>query len=79
MSLDQEEKIKEEIRFNTEVLKLFVVVLVGTLGGVVSLIVIGTMNGRVLIFIFFGLLLSVVLIIGIYSFYKGIKNLIDGD
>lgn len=38
LALSDEERVKEQIKFNTEILKLFAVALVATIGGIISLL-----------------------------------------
>ena len=46
MALKEEDQIKERIRYNTELIKLFVVFLIATGGGVLTLIIGEIDSGR---------------------------------
>jgi hypothetical protein len=68
---------KELIKFNTEMMKLLGIVLIATLGGAITLIVGGPMNGPKAVFVFFGLLLSTAIIYLLYQLYKSTNTLIN--
>jgi hypothetical protein len=56
LALADEEKIKEQVRFNTELLKLFVIILVATIGGVISLLLEKIKSGPELVFLIGGMI-----------------------
>jgi hypothetical protein len=78
MPLNESDKLKEEIRFKTEVLKLYTTLFIGTAGGTIALVIskpgaVGNM------FIGFGILLSVFWLNMMIRIYKIVQKLIDGD
>ena len=63
----KEDYLKEKIKFNTEIIKLLVIVVLATGGGVVSLIISGTHNSaRVFIIEFLGFVIIVIIYSVIY-------------
>lgn len=64
--LTRDDKIKEKIKFNTEVLRLTAVSILAIGGGTMSLIDEGVFNGRRNFMIAFGLILSIVLLRFLY-------------
>lgn len=77
MSLKEKDKIKEKIRFHTELLRLIAVGFLGTSSGVVSLIMRNRTSAVEHLFIAGGILLIVLCIVGIFWAYKRTRNLID--
>lgn len=74
--ISPEEKIKEKIKFNTEVLRLCMVGILTIGGGTVSLIDQGVFNGRRNFIIACGFILLIVLMRFSYSVIKTINNTI---
>jgi len=74
--LSESDKIKERIKFNTELLRLYVVGLLTIGGGTVAIIDRGAFNGRENFFIAIGMFLLVFLIRPIYKSFKTINRLI---
>ena len=72
--LNRSDKIKENIRFNTEMLRLLIIGLISVGGGTISLINDGHLNGGKVFFITSGLLLSTGLIAGFIMFLNAIKQ-----
>jgi hypothetical protein len=76
--LNAEEKVKEEIRFNTEILKVLSLFFITTAGGVSSLIIGGLNNGAKVVITAFGMIFVVVIgILGlvIYTNTKKINGM----
>ena len=71
------DKGKALIKFYTEIIKLLVFSLIATLGGIVTLIVGGNLNGPKNVFIGAGLLLAVGMIIVIYQLITTNQRLIN--
>jgi hypothetical protein len=67
---------KEQIRFNTEVIKLLAILLLGAGSGVISLIIDGVDTGREVIFTAGGMIVNVVCIRTIYTRYHAIQKMI---
>ncbi len=72
------DKNKELIKFYTEVMKLLTVLLAETLGSSISLILNRPVSASGVVFISFGLLMSVVFGYFIFTLSKTIINLING-
>jgi hypothetical protein len=77
MAMKEEDQIKERIRYQVELIKLVIVFLVATGGGVLSLLLGGMNTGREVIFTAVGIILLVCCIRLIYVKHHAIKNLID--
>jgi hypothetical protein len=71
------ERIKEQIKFGTEVLWLLTVLLLTTVGGTLSLILRGVMYAREVVLATGGILLATALMVAAYSQYKQIRQLIN--
>jgi len=68
---------KEQIRFNTEMIKLLAVLLFGTGGGAITLIVDGVNSGRKVIFTAAGMIMAVICFIMIYIRYGITQKMIN--
>jgi hypothetical protein len=66
---------KEQIRFNTEVLKLLAILLLGAGSGVISLIIDGVDTGREVIFTAGGMIVDVICIRIMYARYHAIQKM----
>jgi hypothetical protein len=71
------DRIKEQIKFNTEIIKLIVVFLIATGGGAISLILSGLERGRDVVLAAAGMIIAVVCIIITYVRYKTTQTLIE--
>lgn len=69
------DKVKEEIRFNTEILRLVVVGILTIGGGTVSIISEGVFTGKRNFLIACGIFILIVLIRYLYKSYRTIKHL----
>jgi hypothetical protein len=67
---------KEQIRFNTEVIKLLALLLLGAGSGIISLIIDGVDTGREVIFTAGGMIVDVFCIRTIYTRYHAILKMI---
>jgi hypothetical protein len=74
--LNEQDRLKEQIRFNTEIIKVLSAFLLATTGSVVSFIISGIDTGREVIFTSFGLVLSTFSIFIIQYFYRVTQRLI---
>jgi len=70
------DQIKEKIRFNTEILRLFCVFLLAVGGGVIALIIGEVDSGRKVVFIASGMIVTFVCIVGIYAMYTRTRKLL---
>jgi hypothetical protein len=70
------DQVKEQIRFNTEVIRLIAIFLLATGGGVVALIIGGVDSGRKIFFVTGGLLTIFACIIGFYRTYTETQKLL---
>jgi len=71
---------KEQIRFNTEMIKLLVVLLFGTVGGVISFILKGIHTGKDVLFTAAGILVATVCIVIGYRQFRATQKIInDGN
>lgn len=77
LALKEEDQIKERIRYNTEIIKLFVVSLIATGGGVLALILGDIDTGREVVFTAGGIIIAVLCIVMIYQLNQVIKKLIN--
>jgi hypothetical protein len=78
-ALSEQDRIKEQIRFNTEIIKVVAAFLLATTGSVVSFIISGIDTGREVIFTAVGLLLSTFSIFVMQYLYRITQRLIrDG-
>jgi hypothetical protein len=75
-SLSEQDRLKEQIRFNTEIIKVVSAFLLATAGSVVSFIIAGIDSGREVIFTSIGLLLSAFSIFTIRYLYRITQRLI---
>jgi len=75
--LAKEDQIKEDIRFKTEVLKLWTVVFIADSGGIVSLLVNSANTAVRNFFVAVGILIFAICIVTIISDSKRIKKLIE--
>ena len=77
MSLTDQQK--EQIRFNTEMIKLLAVLLFGTGGGAITLMVDGVNSGRKVLFTAGGMIVAIFCLILIYGRYSVTQKMIrDG-
>lgn len=72
------EKAKEQIKFNTEILKFLVVMFLATGGGSLSLILHGFTHAREVILASGGMIFAIFFISLAYWRYKITQQLIDG-
>jgi uncharacterized membrane protein YjjP (DUF1212 family) len=77
LPLADDEKVKEPIRYNTEFIKLFVVTLIATASGVLSLLLGDVKRGPEIVFTAGGIIIAVSCIVIIYKLNQIIKNLIN--
>ena len=77
MALKEEDQIKERIRYNTELIKLFVVFLIATGGGVLTLIIGEIDSGREVVLTAGGMIIAIICIVMIYQKHQLIKELIN--
>lgn len=75
-SLNDQDRLKEQIRFNTEIIKVVAAFLLATAGSVVSFIISGIDSGREVIFTAIGLLLSTFSIFVLHNLYRITQRLI---
>jgi hypothetical protein len=77
--LREDDRIKEQIRFNTEVLKLIIVGFLATSGGVLSLVVTRGSTAVENLFTAGGMIIVIVIacVIAMIRTYKRIQTLID--
>jgi hypothetical protein len=68
---------KEQIRFNTEMIKLLAVLLFGTGGGSITLIVDGVNSGKKVIFTAVGIIMAITCFILIYMRYGVTQKIIN--
>jgi len=68
---------KEQIRFNTEMIKLLVVLLFGTVGGVISFLLEGINTGKEAVFTVFGMIVAIACIIILYRRYSVTQKIIN--
>jgi hypothetical protein len=68
---------KEQIRFNTEMIKLLAVMLVGTGGGSITLLVEGVNSGKKVIFTAAGMIMAIACFILIYIRYGVTQKIIN--
>lgn len=71
------DRTKEQIKFNTEMLKLIVVLMVATGGGALSLIIDGLTQARDVILAAAGMIIAVTCMIITYKRYRITQHLID--
>ena len=71
------DRIKEQIKFNTEILKLVVVLMIATGGGALSLILEGFDKARDVILAAGGMIIAITCLIITYIRYKITQALID--
>jgi hypothetical protein len=71
------DRIKEQIKFNTEIIKLIVVLIIATGGGSISLILTGLGRGRDVVLAAAGMIIAIICIIITYVRYKNTQALID--
>ncbi len=71
------EKLKERIKFKTEILKLFVILMIATGGGSLSLIMKGLDYARDGVLAAFGMIFSIVCLVVTYVQYHVTQRLID--
>jgi hypothetical protein len=70
-----DDQIKEPIRFNTEIIKIFSCLFVATGGGVASLLIKGLSNGREAVIAAFGIIFVIVIAIFGLLTYLNTKKL----
>jgi hypothetical protein len=76
LALTDEDKIKGQIRFNTEIGKLLVVILVGTIGGITSLLLDKANSGAKYVFLIAGMIITPTCIVIIKYLYSITQKLI---
>jgi hypothetical protein len=76
LALTDEDKLKEQIRFNTEIAKLFVITLIGTIGGIVSLLLEKVNSGIEYVFLIGGMFIAPTCIVVIKYLYSITQKLI---
>lgn len=74
MSLTEPDQVKEQVRFNTEILKLFVVGLIATIGGIVTLLLGKVDSGAEYVFLIGGMIIAPIFIGIIYNLYSIIRK-----
>lgn len=74
--LSEQDRLKEQIRFNTEIIKVIAAFLLATTGSVVSFKITGIDSGREVIFTSIGMLLSTFSIFIIQYQYRITQRLI---
>lgn len=71
------DQIKEQIKFNTEIIKLIVLLMVATGGGALSLIIGGLTHARDVILAAAGMIVAITCLIITYKRYRITQQLID--
>lgn len=74
--MDKEEKIKEEIKFHVEKLRLGTAYLLTVGGATITMIIDGNMSGPTIFFTAWGLGFSVLIVTRLYQTYKTLKRLV---
>jgi small neutral amino acid transporter SnatA (MarC family) len=74
-----EDKVKEQIKFNTEIFKLLAVLFLADTGGLIGLILKGDQTAKENLFIAGGLILGAISIRLMYIRYKTTQKLIDNE
>jgi hypothetical protein len=77
LALTDSDKIKEQIRYNTEIGKIIAVLFVGTMGGMISLLLGRVDTGPELVFLLGGLIISPSCIAILYTLYTVTQKLIS--
>lgn len=70
------DRVKEQIKFNTEIIRLIVVVMIATGGGTLSLIIIGPTYARKAVLIAAGMMVVFVCWVITYRYYRLTQALI---
>lgn len=78
MALKEEDQIKERIRYQTELVKLFVVTFIATTSGVLALLSDRVDNGAEVVFTAGGLIIAIICVGMIYVKHRIIRDLING-
>ncbi len=76
MQLPEIDRVKEQIRFNTEMLKLFAVVLTGTVGGILALLIERVDTGIEFVCLTGGMIMAPVFVVVSYRLYTITQKLI---
>lgn len=71
------DRVKEQIKFNTEVLKLIVVLMIATGGGAVSLILHGFTHAREVLLSVAGMIIAITCLVIAYIRYRITQHLIN--
>ena len=71
------DRVKEQIKFNTEIIKLIVVLMIATGGGAFSLILTGLTHARDVILAAGGMIMAVICWVITFIRYKITQDLID--
>lgn len=71
------DRVKEQIKFNTEIIRLIVVVMIATGGGTLSLLIIGPTHARDALLIAAGMMIVFVCWVITYRCYRVTQKLID--
>ncbi|MBT1699897.1 hypothetical protein KK083_23625 [Fulvivirgaceae bacterium PWU4] len=71
------DRVKEQIKFNTEIIKLIVVLMIATGGGALSLIITGLTHARDVILAAIGMILAIICWVITFKRYKVTQDLIN--
>jgi hypothetical protein len=76
LPLQESDRVKEQIRFNTEVIKLIFALFVAAFGSIVALLIDRVSSGREVVFTAGGMIVAVACIVLFFKIYSNTKNLI---